>query len=170
MWLEEDVEWEILLQTLWKIQSAAELSALGWGGCSIRDSSVDLRKAISKSREISFLYCPIKSNIALYIVYKVQYGLLDFAKGLVLTQENDNPKNLLFRLEVALFRCIDLALTEQAPQFQGPSSVFECCQVVRVSLPFHGGNAQAQSPPKIQNTVLWGSDKIHNFSLNPGAV
>lgn len=109
----------------------------------LRDSSVDLRKAISKSREISFLYRPIKSNIALYIVYKVQYGLLDFAKGLVLTQENDNAKNLLFRLEVALFRCIDLALTEQAPQFQGPSSVLECCQVVRVSLPFHGGNAQA---------------------------
>lgn len=45
-------------------------------------------------------------------------------------------------LEVAFFGCIDLAFAEQAPRFQGPSSVLECCQVVGINLSSHDGNAQ----------------------------
>lgn len=74
------------------------------GGRSVRASSVHLRRATSKSRELSSLYHPIKSNIALYIVYKVQYGLLDFPKGLVLTKENNNTENLLFWTSGSSFR------------------------------------------------------------------
>lgn len=39
------------------------------------------------------------------------------------------------RLDIAFPRCTDLAFAKQALQFQGPSLILECCQIVRVSLP-----------------------------------